>query len=87
MNFSSQDAAQTLLALGLGLGRGRGLRLGSDQGVGLGLGVALGTSGVGACVRDSDLDWVSDSEPTVFLNTTQRSETIPFNNTRDDYDR
>ena len=84
MNFSSQDAAQTLLTLGLG--RGRGLGLGSDQGVRLGLSIALGTSEAGGPVRDSDLDWVSDSQSTVFLNTNQ-SDDLPFNNTRDDYDR
>ena len=66
MNFSSQDAAQTLLTFALGLGRGRGVGLGSNRGLGLGVGIALGSSEAGASVRDPNLDWVSDSEPKVF---------------------
>ena len=85
MNFSSQDAAQTLLSLGFD--RGLVLGLCSDQRLWLGLGFALGTSETGASVRDSDLDWVSNSEPTVFLNSNQKSDYLPFNNTRDNYDR
>ena len=84
MNFSSQDAAQILLTLGLG--RGSGVGLGSNQGVGCGLGIALGTSEVVSTGQCSGLDWVSDSEQPVFLNTNQ-SDNLPFNNTRDDYDR
>ena len=84
MNFSSQDAAETRLTLGLG--RGSGVGLGSNQGVGFGLGIALGTSEAESGGRGSGLDWVSDSEQPVFLNTTE-SDNLPFNNTRDDYDR
>ena len=83
MNFSSQDAAQTLLTLGLD--RGCGLGLGSNRGVGLGIGIALGCSEAGAFVQDPDLDWVSDSELIVFLNTAQAFDNLPFNDTRDDY--
>ena len=83
MNFSSQDAAQTLLSLGSD--RGSVLGLGSDQRLGLGLGLALGTPEAEASVRASALDWVSDTDQTVFINTNQ-SDDLPFNNTRDDYD-
>ena len=84
MNFSSQDAAQTLLSLGFG--RGSVLGLGSVTSLDGDLGLALGTSETEVSVRDSNLDWVSDSDPTVFINTNQ-SDDLPFNNTRDDYDR
>ena len=84
MNFSSQDAAQILLSLGSG--RGSVLGLGSDTRLGGDLGLALGTSETEVSVRDSNLDWVSDSDTTVFINTNQ-SDDLPFNNTRDDYDR
>ena len=77
MNFSSQDAARTLLSLRLGLG--------SNQRVGFGLGIALGSESESGG-RNSGLDWVSNSEQPVFLNTTE-SDNLPFNNTRDDYDR
>ena len=76
MNFSSQDAASILLSLGLGLG--------SNQGVGFGLGIELGSEDESGG-RNPGLDWVSNSEQPVFLNTTE-SDNLPFNNTRDDYD-
>ena len=84
MNFSSQDAAQTLLSLGSG--RGSVLGLGLVTSLDGDLGLALGTSETEVSVRDSNLDWVSDTDPTVFINTNQ-SDDLPFNNTRDDYDR
>ena len=84
MNFSSQDAAETLLSLGSG--RGSVLGLGLVTSLNADLGLALGTSETGVSVRDSALDWVSDTDPTVFINTNQ-SDDLPFNNTRDDYDR
>ena len=84
MNFSPQEAAQILLSLGYG--QGSVLGLGSDTRLGSDLGLALGTSETEVSVRDSNLDWVSDTDPTVFINTNQ-SDDLPFNNTRDDYDR
>ena len=84
MNFSSQDAAQILLSLGSG--RGSVLGLGSVTSLDGDFGLALGTPETEVSVRDSNLDWVSDTDPTVFINTNQ-SDDLPFNNTRDDYDR
>ena len=75
MNFSSQDAAYALLSLGLG----------PHTGVGFGLGIALGSE-VESDGLHLGVDWVSDSEQPVFLNTTE-SDNLSFNNTRDDYDR
>ena len=75
MNFSSQDAAHALLSLGLG----------PHTGIGSGLGIALGSE-VESGGLHSGVDWVSDSEQPVFLNTTE-SDNLSFNNTRDDYDR
>ena len=68
MNFSSQDAAQTLLSLGSG--RGSVLGLGLVTSLNADLGLALGTSETAdlVSVQDSTLDWVSDSNPTVFIN-------------------
>ena len=67
MKFSSQDAAETLLSLSFD--RDLGLKLGMHQRLRLGLSFALGVPEAGASVYDSDLDWVSDSKPIVFLNT------------------